>query len=545
MGARNILFIMCDQLRWDYLSCAGHTTLRTPNIDALARRGVMFRNTYCQSPVCGPSRMSFYTGRYPSSNGATSNHTPLRVGERNIGDHLKPLGVRPVLVGKTHMVADVDGMKRLGIDPDSPVGWHHREAGFEVWERDEGFHSDQIGRKGLAYNTYLNERGYEGGNPWHWAANSVETPEGWRSGFLNDIADQPARVSDGDSETPYMTRRAMEFLDKNTDPRPWLLHLSYIKPHWPYIAPAPYNDIYGEGDVQPVVRDLAEKDDPNPLLKLFMDRTSGKTFSRDEAREKIVPVYMGLIKQIDDQLGQLFAFMEARGLLEDTMIVFASDHGDYLGDHWMGDKDFFHDPSVKIPLIIVDPSPEADTTRGTVSDALVEGIDLIPTFVEHCGGTVENHILEGRSLKPLLRGETPVWRDYAISEYDYALQNFRPAMGQPSLACRCYMVATKAWKYIHCPGFPPLLFDLENDPYELTDLGRDPAYEEVRRQMHLYLADWALQYRQRETWDEAAVDRITAIEEKIGALIGYWDEADFEDPANIPHPSKQPRQEDT
>ena len=544
MAAGNILFIMCDQLRWDYLSCAGHKTLQTPNIDALAGRGVMFRNAYCQSPVCGASRMSFYTGRYPSSNGATSNHTPLRIGERNIGDHLKPLGVRPILVGKTHMVADREGMERLGIDPDSIIGVHHREAGFEVWERDDGFHSDQVVKPDLAYNRYLNEQGYSGKNPWHWAANSVETPGGVRSGFLNDVSDLPARVRDEESETPWMTRRAMEFLAQDDDPRPWLLHLSYIKPHWPYIAPAPYNDMYGAADVAPVIRHPAELDDPNPLLKHFMDRTSGKTFSRDDAREKVIPVYMGLIKQIDDQLGQLFAFMEERGLLEDTMIVFTSDHGDYLGDHWMGDKDFFHDPSVKIPLIVVDPSAEADATRGTVSDALVEGVDLIPTFVEHHGGVVENHILEGRSLKPLLRGEDIAWRDYAISEYDYALQNFRPEMRRPSLECRSYMVATKRWKYIHSPGFPPLLFDLENDPDEFHDLGRDPAHEETRRQMHLHLADWALQYRQRETWDEAAVDRITAIEEKIGALIGYWDEEDFADPANIPDPGDQTGQKD-
>ena len=545
MGAGNILFVMCDQLRWDYLSCAGHQTLDTPNIDALAKRGVMFRNTYCQSPVCGPSRMSFYTGRYPSSNGATSNHTPLRVGERNIGDHLKPLGVRPILVGKTHMVADKEGMERLGIDPDSIIGVHHREAGFDVWERDDGFHSDQIVKPNLAYNRYLREQGYSGKNPWHWAANSVDTPDGVRSGFLNDVSDLPARVRDEESETPWMTRRAMAFLDQDDDPRPWLLHLSYIKPHWPYIAPAPYNAMYGPTDIAPVIRHPSELDDPNPLLKLFMDRTSGKTFSRDEAREKVIPVYMGLIKQIDDQLGQLFAFMENRGLLDDTMIVFTSDHGDYLGDHWMGDKDFFHDPSVKIPMIVVDPSPEADATRGTVSDALVEGVDLIPTFVEHHGGAVESHILEGRSLKPLLRGDADAWRDYAISEYDYSLQNFRPAMERPSIECRCYMVATKRWKYVHSPGFPPVLFDLENDPNELCDLGRDPSHEETRREMHLYLADWALQYRQRETWDEAAIDRITAIEEKIGALIGYWDEEDFADPANIPDSSERSGREDT
>ena len=117
MANRNVLWIMCDQLRSDYLSCYGHPHLHTPNIDALAARGVRFSRAYVQSPVCGPSRMSSYTGRYMRSHGANWNRFPLRVGEPTLGDHLAELGVRTVLVGKTHMQADVEGMRRLGIDP--------------------------------------------------------------------------------------------------------------------------------------------------------------------------------------------------------------------------------------------------------------------------------------------------------------------------------------------------------------------------------------------------------------------------------------------
>lgn len=543
MERRNTLFIMCDQLRFDYLSCAGHPTLKTPNIDALAARGVRFTNAYCQSPVCGPSRMSFYTGRYTSSHGATANFTPMRVGERNIGDHLKPLGVRPVLVGKTHMLADHEGMKRLGIDPDSRIGVHHHEAGFDVFERDDGFHADAIAKPNLTYNKYLNEQGYEGANPWHWAANSVDTPEGVRSGFLNDIAHLPARVKEEESETPYMTRRAIEFLEQDDGETPWLLHLSYIKPHWPYIAPAPYNDMYTPDDVIPVVRGDQERQIPNELFKLFQDRVSGQTFSRDEARARVIPTYMGLIKQIDDQLGVLFDYMEEHGLLDDTLIVFTSDHGDYLGDHWMGDKDFFHDPSVKIPLIIVDPSSECDATRGQDCDALVEAIDLLPTFIEHYDGEVPRQLIDGHSLKPLLRGEDREGPDYVVSEYDYSMQQFRPATGLAGLDSRSYMIRDARWKYIHSPGFPPMLFDLDNDPDELIDLGPNPFYEEQCTKMHLKLADWSLQYRQRETWTEADADRMTKLEMQVRALIGYWDEQDFEDESRIPHPSHQASEE--
>ncbi len=125
---KNILFIMCDQLRFDYLSCAGHPHLETPHIDALAARGVRFSRAYVQSPICGASRMSFYTGRYVQSHGASWNAFPLKVGEMTLGDYLRPLGLATVLVGKTHMEPDREGMERLGIDPD----FDHRRARLGV-----------------------------------------------------------------------------------------------------------------------------------------------------------------------------------------------------------------------------------------------------------------------------------------------------------------------------------------------------------------------------------------------------------------------------
>ncbi|MEM8979494.1 MAG: sulfatase-like hydrolase/transferase [Pseudomonadota bacterium] len=533
---KNILFIMCDQLRYDYLSCAGHKTLKTPNIDRLAERGVRFSNAYVQSPICGPSRMSFYTGRYVSSHGATGNFVPLRIGEQNIGDHLKPLGMEPVLVGKTHMIPDSAGMDRLGIDTSSDVGLRHSHAGFKQFERDDGVHPDMMVKPGVAYNDYLAEQGFDDHrNPWHWAANSVQGDKKVRSGFFNDVAAQPARVSDEQSETPYMTRRAMEFLSQDDGQTPWLLHLSYIKPHWPYIAPAPYNDMFAAADVQPAVKSEAEFEDPNPLAEYFRNRVCARTFSKEDARETIVPTYMGLIKQIDDQLGILFEFMQERGLMEETMIVFTSDHGDYLGDHWMGDKDFFHDPSVKIPLIISDPDPSCDATRGTVQDKLVEAIDLLPTFVEYAGGEIPEHILDGRSLMRLLEGHEPeTWREYVVSEYDYSQQTFSPKTGHAPMDCRMYMIANEHWKYIHAPGFSPILFDLKTDPNEFKDLGRSSDHTEIRAQMHFALAEWALQYRQRETLPEARATQMIGLEDKLGVLIGYWNEDDVKPPAKAP-----------
>ena len=533
-GTKNILFIMCDQLRWDYLSCYGHPRLRTPNIDALAARGVRFTRAYVQSPVCGASRMSFYTGRYVQSHGASWNGVPLRVGEMTLGDYLRPLGVRTALVGKTHMRADREGLERLGIDPQSVIGVRVAECGFEPFERDDGLHA--IGPDGRydpqlpRYNRYLNDRGYGGDNPWHDWANAAEADDGrLASGWAMRHARRPARVREEDSETPYMTRRAMEFMEAAAD-GPWCLHLSYIKPHWPYLAPAPYNDMYRADDIVPAVRCEQERRDPHPIYAEFMNLRASQTFSRPGVREQVVPVYMGLIRQIDDQLGRLFAFMQQRGLFDSTLIAFTSDHGDYLGDHWLGEKDLFHEPSARIPLIIYDPAVAADVSRGSTCDALVEAIDLIPTFLDALGGDPlrQSHRLEGRSLAPLLRaGAVPCWRRFAISEYDYAQLPVAAKLGIAPRDARLFMVADQRWKYVHAIGFRPMLFDLMHDPNEFCDLGADPQHAGERARFLAALNCWALRQAQRTTRSDEEIRASRGKSQRRGILIGAWDEAEF------------------
>ncbi|MBU6499230.1 MAG: alkaline phosphatase family protein [Rhodospirillales bacterium] len=528
-AAKNILWIMCDQLRFDYLGCAGHPALQTPNIDALAARGVRFTRAYVQSPVCGPSRMSFYTGRYMRSHGSNWNNFPLRVGEPTLGEALAAAGIRNVLVGKTHMRADAEGMARLGIDPASIIGVRTAECGFEPFERDDGLHPAPAPRP--AYDSYLRAHGFDAANPWeHWA-NSGEDAEGTLlNGWLLTHADQPARVPEEHSETPYMTRRAMAFIDAaRDDPRPWCLHLSYIKPHWPYIAPAPYHAMYGANTVLPVRRAAVEREAPHPVYSAFMDMRVSRNFADDALRRKVIPAYMGLIRQIDDQLGLLFAFLRDRGLADTTMIVFTSDHGDYLGDHWLGEKDLFHDCSAKIPLIIADPSPDADATRGTLCDALVEAIDLAPSFLEYFAAPPRPHIMEGASLLPFLRGERPAsWRGHVFSEYDYSMQEARLTLGQPIRDCRLFMVFDGRWKYIHATGFRPLLYDLATDPDEFHDLGADPRHEAERQRLFRALAEWALTDHNRITTPDARIAPYVGGQQlKSGYLIGYRDEAEL------------------
>jgi arylsulfatase A-like enzyme len=324
-----------------------------------------------------------------------------------------------------------------------------------------------------------------------------------------------------------MTSRAIDFMTEAGD-QPWLCHLSFIKPHWPYIVPAPYHDMYGANQILPAIRSEAERTSGHPVFRAYQNTRICRAFARDEVRERVIPAYMGLIKQIDDQMGRLFAWMEERGLFENTMIVFSSDHGDYLGDHWLGEKDLFHDPSVRVPLIVYDPREEADSVRGTVSDALIEGIDLAPTFLEFFGGPAKPHILEGRSLTPLLHGaKSEGFREVAFSEYDYATRYVRRELEVDQKDARLIMACDRRWKYVHCEGFRPILFDLENDPRELIDVGDDPRFEDVRARMADAISAWARQHHNRITRSPEEVEKMTA-REPPGILIGFWDEKDFE-----------------
>ncbi len=498
---------MYDQLRFDYLSCAGHPHLHTPNFDRVAKMGVRFTNAYVQSPVCGGSRMCFYTGRYASSHGAHWNGFPLRVGEHTMGDHLRKAGMACWLLGKTHMKADAEGMARLGLSPDSEIGARQAECGFDAWARDDGLWGQGpdgfYDEKRSPYNEYLKSKGYEAENPWAEFANAGVEGDEVATGWIFRNADKAANIREEDSETPWLTSQAIDFIDAQ-ERGPWLAHISYIKPHWPYIVPAPYHNMFGANHVPAPTRHEVEREDPHPVFGAYQENKIARAFQKEEVRQKVIPAYMGLIKQCDDQLGRLLDHLEATGRMQETMIVLTSDHGDYLGDHWLGEKDLFHEPSVKIPMIIYDPRAEADASRGTTCDALVESIDLAATFVEAAGGTVPDHIIEGRSLIPWLKGERPEnWREYVISEYDYSVTPQAVKLGVAPRDARLFMVFDGRFKLMHAEGgFRPMLFDLLNDPEEFHDLAKGDTHKGEIERLYGYLSRWGLRMSQRVTKSE-------------------------------------------
>jgi arylsulfatase A-like enzyme len=518
-SVRNVLFIMADQLRWDHLGCAGHPYLTTPHLDALARRGVRFANAFVNSGVCGPSRMSCYTGRYPVSHGATWNRVPLSVGEVTLGEYLRNAGRELALAGKTHVMPDSEGLGRLSIDGQSELGVFLERGGFVEIDRYDGHHTPG-GESG--YPGFLREQGYDSADPWtDYVISGVDAQGRVHSGWHMRNVHLPARVKEAHSETAFMTDQAVSFMQRMGE-RPWVLHLSYVKPHWPYMAPAPYHAMYTPDQCLPVVRTQAELHDAHPVVTAYRQHEECVSFQRDECIRTVRPAYQGLIKQLDDHLGRLFGFMESKGRLDDTLVVFTADHGDFLGDHWLGEKELFYDTVQKVPFIVMDPRREADATRGTVDNRFVEGVDVVPTILQSLGLPVPSHRIEGRSLQPLLHGEQPAWRSFVYSELDYSFRLARQLRGKTPQQARAFSIRDERHRYVYWLDEPEQLFDLQADPDEFQDLGRDAGSSAVRQAMREQLLDFLARRKHRTTVSDEFIDARTNQYKKAGVFFGQW-----------------------
>lgn len=518
-AVRNVLFIMCDQLRRDHLSCCGGR-VPTPHLDALAARGVVFDHAYVQSGVCGPSRMSYYTGRYVGSHGATWNRVPLSVAEPTLGDHLAPAGRGVALAGKTHVMPDDAGLARFGIAPGSPRGILLRAGGFVEVDRYDG-HTPPGPESG--YADFLRARGYAGADPW--SDHVIAADDGGRvvSGWHMRHVHLPARVAEEHSETAYMTDVALAWI-RAQGASPWALHLSYVKPHWPYVAPAPYHALFRGADTGPIVHGPQDGTaDEHPVVAAYRRHDECESFARADVARHVRPAYMGLVAQVDAHVGRLLAALEADGRLADTLVVFTSDHGEFLGDRGLGEKELFYDEVVRVPLVVVDPDPRAHATRGRREARFVEAIDVVPTVLAALGIVPPAHHVEGRSLLPLLRGEpVTAWRDCAFAELDYGFRRARQLLGRRVDECRAHMVRTAEWKYVAWQGFRPQLFDLARDPQELTDLGAAPGLERVRADLHARLYDWLGGLKRRTTVADDEVEQRTDAHRRHGVHIGIW-----------------------
>jgi arylsulfatase A-like enzyme len=518
-AVRNVLFVMCDQLRRDHLSCYGGR-VHTPHLDRFAARGVRFDHAYVQSGICGPSRMSFYTGRYVSSHGATWNRVPLSAAECTLGDYLRKAGRTATLAGKTHVLPDDDALARFGIEIESERGALLREGGFVALDRYDG-HSPPGPESG--YGDYLRARGYASDDPWTDFVIGMDDAGRIVSGWQMRNVHLPSRVREEDSETAYMTNLALDWIEAEGE-RPWVLHLSYVKPHWPYVAPAPWHARYRGGDVGPIARGPQDDTaDEHPVVRAYRQHDECMSFAREDVARHVRPAYMGLCAQIDHHVGRVLDALEKAGRMRDTLIAFTSDHGDFLGDRGLGEKELLYDEIVRVPLLLFDPSPHADATRGTAEQRFVEGVDIVPTVLDALGLDLPAHRIEGRSLLPLARGQAPSdWRDSVFSELDYSYRRARRVLGRGVRDCRAWMVRTAEWKYVHWQDMRPQLFDLAADPSETIDLGARSGFDAPRSELRERLFDWLASAKRRVTVSDDDVERRTDNHRRRGIHIGIW-----------------------
>ncbi|AXS39327.1 alkaline phosphatase family protein [Breoghania sp. L-A4] len=492
----NIVLITADQWRGDCLGVAGHPVVRTPHVDALASEATTFARHYAQASPCGPSRACLYTGLYQMTNRVVRNGTPLDGRHDNIALALRRAGYDPTLFGYTDQA--IDPRTTSGDDP-----WLRSYEGilpgFSVRLR----LPEDVG----PWLSWLKARGHEvPSDPWQ-----MYLPQGSPG---DRPTSAPSRYSQDETETAFLTDEFLRWLDEQHSElragKPWCAHISFLRPHPPFVVPEPFNTMYDPAEGPDFIRaeTLEAERASHPLVDYWIGGQKRSQHYVIGAGDGLVcdwteadfrqlrATYWGMISEVDRQIGRIVAGLKARGDWDNTLFVLTSDHGEMMGDHWTLGKFGFHEQSYHVPLIIRDPArPES---FGACVEGFSESVDIFPTLMAAAGLDAPAH-LDGCSLVPALEG-LPSPRDAVFWEYDFrevASGAAQDALGLEMDACSMAVVRTERWKYVHFAALPPLLFDLRDDPGELVNLAADPAHAETRIAMAERLLSWRAKHLDR------------------------------------------------
>ncbi len=440
----NLIFILCDQLRFDCLGYAGHPLVKTPNIDRLASSGVTFETAYCASPVCSPARASWLTGTYPHAHQQLANYGPERLAPEamavmrpdavTLGDVFKQAGYRCGIAGPWH----------LGHD-------HQPQHGFEdFWRvyRYQGDHPD------ILFDYFEQESVpniYEGKHP---------TIRNHGMGYTPTEDPRQQR-------TTWTIDQGIEFLDTKDD-RPFFLYLSVKDPH-PLIAVS--QDLIDQYPIEDIELPETWKDDLAGRPEYLRNDVGRLPLDIDEAGFRMMMAhYFALITHIDDQVGRVLDHLDSLNLAEDTVVAFISDHGEQLGEHHAIQKRMFWEASVRVPCVMA--WPGGLPSGHTVTTAL-GGVDLAPTLLELCGLSFDNAI-DGRSVASAIQSRTqpypvPIFSEIGTSDGI----NFRSS--EPEDLASRVMVRVDNWKYVYNRTDDDELYNLEADPLELANIALDAS----------------------------------------------------------------------
>lgn len=469
----NILFLMADQFRFDCLGANGNRLIRTPNLDRLAARSANFRQAFVQSPVCVPSRVSYFTGRYAHSHHNRVNYTPCDPREVFLQRMLHDAGYRTGSVGKLHFYPPTaDHARSTGYDRvllHDGVGSTDPHSDYVTWRRAHDPHA------AVPY-TALAKDVPPGRNPFRAVIDYEFTPTHWTG-----------------EETCRMLR---EFA---AAPQPFYLLSSFFKPHSPFDTNAPYDAMFDAVDI-PLPRRVTLEDIqklPLPVQKLIL-RGRGREYLTEPARlQWMYRSYYAAVAMVDYEMGRILDELERSGRARDTIILFATDHGAQLLEHGLMDKNVFFESSVHVPFLAAGPG-----IAPAVYDHPIEMVDVLPTLLDLCGLPIPDRV-QGRSFRSLVAGNAAAYtaREAVFSENiipevitgGQLDMHFEPGQGVAGIRHPdAKMVRTKDWKLNYYAGHGTELYDLRNDPQEERNLAADPAHRSTAADLQHAILDWMI-----------------------------------------------------
>ncbi|MBC2602593.1 sulfatase family protein [Puniceicoccus vermicola] len=469
MSKYNVLMVLADQHHAGLMGCAGHPQVITPNIDAFAESGIRFDQAYAQNPICTPSRVSILSGQYCHNHGyyGLSGRAPRL---DNLFRHFKRNGYRTAGYGKLHL-------------PESPESW----IADDVDEFGDTYETCDGERGTTEYFRYLEERGlreWEDSyhNPWNYGKNTIS------------LDAQPTRMPYEHTHEMWSTRKAMDFIEADPN-RPFCIQISMQKPHHPLLPVQKFWDLYPDDlNLPSTIGNDASHRPPHFQEAVRQFRSLQWDYAREgesfeDGARRAWKGTLACVTQVDDVFGKLLRFLEEKGLSENTIVIYGSDHGCYHGMHGISEKapGICSDNVCRVPMIWRVPGV---TPKGMVCDQLVENIDMTPTLAELCG-LPSFDSADGLDMTELLRGHDQPLRDVAVTENVWSKS-----------------MRWGKWRFVH---YQPEhfdgadvgeLYDLEADPEETINLYSDPKHADQVVTCRRLLLEWMIRTLRSSTGQE-------------------------------------------
>ena len=468
---RNILFIVIDQLRADCVFGELAKFVDLPNLRAFAEDAVSFRNHYSVVNPCGPSRASILTGQYAMNHRSVRNGTPLRHDAPNLASEMRKSGYLPLLFGYT------DTSQDPRVHPASDPALKSYELPMP------GFHEviEMRQETSLPWRSHLINKGYTFEK--YWDVYRPVSPSGGGP-RLND----PALYSAEDSDTAFLTDAFLHYMPALQETS-WFAHLTYIRPHPPLVAPAPYNKMYDPASL-PLPNRLKSKADEaemHPFFASLLRKSSAESFvegfpgleETDETANTLRAIYLGLATEVDHHIGRVMQFLKETGQYDNTLVIVTTDHGEMLGDRHCWGKMSVYDAAYHTPLLVR--APDVKQHAGQSIHCFTESIDVTPTILDWAGATTPNS-MDGRSLLPLLAEKVPQdWRTYSYSELDFGnplnQTVWQSDLGTTPLDSNLCRIRDERFTLVEfAADLPPLLFD-HHAKGELENVADKPEYQ--------------------------------------------------------------------